>query len=114
MTIEVRDVDEHQYLLETIEGLEATIVSLEKRTYAAPHVWNLVAKQLRETYSILGLVGSLPEDRNGILAGQRTIEALALSFAKRFQEDEGFDPLTWLDKCSPDPELYPFSELWES
>jgi hypothetical protein len=44
---------------------------------------------------------------------------LALSLAKRFQDErEGydgfkFDPLRFLDACSPDPELYPLSELWE-
>lgn len=39
---------------------------------------------------------------------------LALSLAKRLQEDnERFDPTKFLDACSPDPEQYPISELWE-
>jgi hypothetical protein len=39
---------------------------------------------------------------------------LALSFAKRFKEDNPkFDPLKFLDACSPDPDIYPISELWE-
>lgn len=67
-------------------------------TYAAPHVWNLVAKILREYASTHDM---------------RAASDLALAFARRFSEDEGFDPITWLDKCSPDPDLYPFSELWE-
>ena len=38
---------------------------------------------------------------------------LAISMAKRFTLDnEDFDPCVWLDRCSPDPELYALSELW--
>jgi hypothetical protein len=39
---------------------------------------------------------------------------VAISLAKRFALDnEGFDPVMFLDRCSPDPEKYPLSELWE-
>jgi hypothetical protein len=39
---------------------------------------------------------------------------IALDLAERFQEDnERFDPLKFLDACSPDPERMPLSELWE-
>jgi len=106
--IEVKDVDEREYLIECIEGLEATIVSLEKRTYAAPHVWNLVAKMLREEFARNTGAFTFEAD----LTARSTITDLALAFAKRFSEDEGFDPISWLDKCSPDTDLYPFSELW--
>jgi len=38
---------------------------------------------------------------------------LAIELAKRFTLDnEDFDPCVWLDRCSPDPELYALSELW--
>lgn len=79
-------------------------MATSQNRYAAPHVHNLVAKILRENYP------KYPEE--GILAQRRQIEELALAFAKRFQEDEGFDPIAFLDKCSPDTDLYPISELW--
>lgn len=81
--------------------------SLKNRTYAAPHVWNLVAKIIRENFSHERATFKVKIIRNNTLAD------LALAFAKRFTEDEGFDPVTWLDKCSPDTDLYPLSELWE-
>lgn len=38
---------------------------------------------------------------------------LAIALGQRFALDnEEFDPLVWLDRCSPDPENYPLSELW--
>lgn len=38
---------------------------------------------------------------------------LAISLAKRLQLDnEEFDPVIFLNRCSPDPEQYPLSELW--
>jgi hypothetical protein len=48
-------------------------------------------------------------------ASARTVLALlALDAARRFKEDNPeFDHLKWLDQCSPDPTLYPLSELWE-
>jgi hypothetical protein len=39
---------------------------------------------------------------------------LALSLANRFALDNyEFSAEVFLDRCSPDPELYPLSELWE-
>lgn len=114
--------DERAYLLDRVEQLERTNRSLEKRTYAAPHVWNLVAKTIREDYptprSYAEYVSTTrmehPFDgKTELRVHRRVLEDLALAFAKRFSEDEGFDPITWLDKCSPDPDLYPLSELWE-
>ena len=50
----------------------------------------------RETYSIDALV------------------KLALRLAFRFKADnDSFDPLKFLDQCSPDPDTMPLSELWE-
>jgi hypothetical protein len=68
--------------------------------YAAPHVWNLVAKILRNAA------------RDPQSLSRNALTDLALAFAERFQQDEGFDPLDFLDKCSPDIDLYPLSELW--
>ena len=39
---------------------------------------------------------------------------LALSMAKRLMLDnDEFNPLVFLDRCSPDPDTMPLSELWE-
>lgn len=77
----------------------------EFQGYAKPHAWNLVAKILREEFPVGRHVGE---------QSQRMVVAdIAVAFAKRFAEDEGFDPISWLDKCSPDPEMYPLSELWD-
>jgi hypothetical protein len=45
---------------------------------------------------------------------RNAIVDLALSFAGRFALDnDEFDPIIFLDKCSPDTERMPISELWE-
>jgi hypothetical protein len=73
---------------------------------------NIIAKQLREMYGELTGTDSPGENSMAFLA-QRTLEEIALRLAKRFQEDNPlFDPLRFLDACSPDPDLYPLSELW--
>lgn len=72
--------------------------------YAKPYVWNLVAKILRERF---------PEEFHTMPVEREVVVDLALTFAERFMQDEGFDPLKFLDQCSPNPDLYPFSELWE-
>lgn len=73
-------------------------------SYAAPHVWNLTAKVIREHF---------PTTSGFDMNLQRHVVAeIALAFAKRFAEDDGFDPISWLDKASPDIDLFPLSELW--
>jgi hypothetical protein len=45
---------------------------------------------------------------------RNTLYDLAISLARRLQKDNPlFDPIRFLDACSPDPERYPISELWE-
>jgi len=95
-------VDESAFFKMEIARLEAANTALKQRTYAAPHVWNLTAKAIREEYP------------TATRSQRRVLEQLALRFARRFREDEGFDPLRWLDQCSPNTELYPFSEMWEA
>ena len=87
-------------------------VDLKLNTYAAPHVWNLVAKTLRERYATH--TATRRKNTAEVLHARREIEAIALDFAQRFTQDNGFDPIAWLDQCSPDPEAYPFSELWKT
>lgn len=96
----------------------ATAQEIDRRggrmdSYAAPHVWALVAKQIREEYAKAEYRAIDDGDQIAKMAHRRALEDLAIAFAKRFNQDAGFDPLAWLDKCSPDPVLYPFSELWE-
>lgn len=39
---------------------------------------------------------------------------IALRFARALADrNDNFNPLTFLDTCSPDTEYYPLSELWE-
>jgi len=101
----------HRYweVTQEIDKLEG---NLKLDTYAAPHVWNLVAKILRERYALLTVIRT--KNTPEVMHRLREIEMLALQFAERFRRDEGFDHLAWLDQCSPDPERYPFSELWEN
>jgi hypothetical protein len=82
-------------------------------SYAAPHVWNLVAKILRESAPAVVIGRNDDESRRLYMTVMAQISDTALMFAKRFAEDDGFEPISWLDKCSPDPEMYPFSELWD-
>lgn len=68
--------------------------------------YNLVAKKLRDRFPARGNTDSIRLVR-GVL-----IE-LAMEFAKSFQADNPeFDPILFLDQCSPNPDLYPISELW--
>ena len=77
--------------------------------------FNVLAKEIREQM--------IPPDRmrdSGLrlyLAHNAALADLALSLAKRFQAERTehsyvFDPIQWLDACSPDPLTMPLSELW--
>jgi hypothetical protein len=47
-------------------------------------------------------------------AVRAAIVNLAISFAERLQADnEDFEPETFLNRCSPNAELYPMGDLWE-
>lgn len=72
------------------------------------HVQNMVAKVLREEWPV--------NHRNNAesRAAAYAHVSIALNFAKRFaEEDDSFDAPAWLDRCTPDSDLYPLSELWE-
>lgn len=75
--------------------------------------YNFIAKRLRDHYP-----EDLCDDSDNMrmceLMVRDTIHDIALECADRFSEDNpDFDPLAFLDQCSPDPEAFPFSELWE-
>lgn len=74
--------------------------------------YNIIAAQFRNMYRET-LPGARERSSMDFLA-QRVIEEMALRLAYRFQKDnERFDPLRFLDACSPDTSLYPLSELWD-
>jgi len=80
--------------------------------------YNAIAKEIRELYPPYhaGYEQGWDNQRKRTILDQRAIlTTLAVNFAKRFKEDnEAFDPLKFLDACSPNTDLYPLSELWET
>lgn len=73
--------------------------------YNRQHVYNLVAKVIRERLEVL-----IKEPGNA----RTEVLVIALAFAHKFKKDNSsFNHLAWLDRCSPDSDLYPLSELWE-
>lgn len=95
----------------------------ERKTplFDAAH-YNVIAKRFREAFPI----DLMPQgekykvQREKLMLQRATVVNLALEFAKWFKAErdsiEGcydFDPIKFLDACSPDTELYPLSELWE-
>lgn len=65
--------------------------------------YNFVAARLRETIEVAGDA-----------AGRNILYVFALNCARYFAEDnENFDPLRFLDACSPDTKKYPIRLLWK-
>lgn len=76
---------------------------MTKQTY------NFVAKRIREQFPM----GTDNTKEIRVMRGQ--LCELALSCARGFLRDNPrFDPVEFLDACSPDPQKYPISELWEN
>ena len=78
---------------------------INRKLFSAGH-YNILAAQIK---------GKFPLENDSMSLTQRaTLTDLALSMAKRFTLDnDQFDPLRFLDACSPNLEFYPLSELWE-
>lgn len=73
--------------------------------------YEIIAARFRNNLEQYG--APIPSTTQAINDVRNAIVELALEFAQRLQTDnEDFDPLIFLDKCSPDPERYPLSELW--
>lgn len=73
---------------------------------------NIVAKRIRERFPTGSdyEMGEVPYNK----IERAILSTLALDFAAWFKKDnDRFDPIKFLDACSPDTELYPLSELWE-
>lgn len=90
-------------------------MSDNRNLFHAAH-YNIIAKQLRTLYEeTLGPTEDDPGEQLLTMIAQRTIEEVALRLAKRFQQDnELFDPIKFLDACSPNTDLVHMSELWEN
>lgn len=79
--------------------------------------YNFVAKRLRENFPIDTPPDQMtnPAANVGTHLQRGVVVEIAIDFAKKYQEDNpNFDPLQFLDQCSPDTDRYPFSELWEN
>lgn len=89
-----------------------------KRLFHQAH-YNIIAAQIKNLFpiddpdvrfSIGDYVGIKVEN----MKYRAILCQLAVNLAKRFLEDNpDFDPLKFLDACSPNTDLYPLSELWE-
>lgn len=54
------------------------------------------------------------DTKTEMLAVRSAIVNLAIDFARRLQADNDlFEPVIFLDRCSPNVVLYPLGELWE-
>lgn len=80
--------------------------------------YNALAKEIRELSPLapdfVGLGSNAAEIRRKNIEQQAILTTLALNLCHRFVEDNpNFDPLNFLEKCSPDNDRYPLTELWE-
>lgn len=73
--------------------------------------YNAIAKEIREQLHVAYIT---PVNRAGVLSRTAGLTDLALNLAKRFEKDnERFDPIRFLNACSPDVDRYPLGELWD-
>jgi hypothetical protein len=71
--------------------------------------YNVIAKRMREEVEMY-----VEKKTDYEIGFTNAIVEVSLSLAKTFEKDNpNFDPRHFLDRCSPDPETYPFSELWD-
>lgn len=75
--------------------------------------YNFIAKRIRENFDMGG------QDDTAVMrlmsqTNRAVLTDLAMDCAVKFKEDNpSFDPYKFLDQCSPDPDLYPLSEVWQ-
>ena len=87
-----------------------------QRLYHKGH-YNIIASEIRELWPIdvtpsTSKYNKRKREDNMVRRG--VLAQFALNMAKRFKKDyPGFRHLQWLDSCTPDPDSYPLSELWE-
>jgi len=87
-----------------------------RRLFHAAH-YNIIAKELREQFPTYDPKGSdewARDTRRENMVRRGVIASIALGLTHRFKDDnDKFDPIRFLDACSPNTDLYPMSELWE-
>lgn len=72
--------------------------------------YNFVAKRFRERFPTDYDVST----KQDVLLQRTMLTVLMLDFAEAYlRDDPKFDPLWFLDACSPDEDVFPLSELWE-
>jgi len=78
-------------------------------TIAVTHMRNGIAKVLRENWPA-------HHENNAQVRAAATVHVrIALDFAKWFvKHNPDWEPYDWLDACTPYPEVYPLSELWDA
>jgi hypothetical protein len=76
--------------------------------------YNALAKEIRELFPIYdGTEDMRPVIERANIERRAILTTLALSLAERFKDDNPrFDPIKFLNACSPNLEQYPLSEFW--
>ena len=77
--------------------------------------YNIIAKRFK--VSLEPYMSKFSDEQMGIDSEVQAIRAslvgLAIDFARRFVADnDEFDPVLFLNNCSPNVEKYPLGELW--
>jgi len=88
--------------------------------WSAQH-YNALAKEIRDLFPIYEVTRDVPESGiikdsfNAAVEGkQDVLMNLMISLCYRFIEDNPrFDPVKFLNACSPIPGKYKFGEMWE-
>ena len=88
-----------------------------RKLFGVAH-YNAIAKDMRTEFELAatGYESYEPSDPEAKVYHARASAFcdLAITFAKRFVVDnDQFDPIKFLDQCSPNTDLYPLSELWD-
>jgi len=92
---------------------------INRKLFARQH-YNILAKRIR-----LSLEPWMREDQQydfteardfaEVLAIRGALSLFAVELARRLMADnDEFDPVLFLNNCSPNVELYPLGELWEA
>jgi hypothetical protein len=72
--------------------------------------YNFTAKRFRENFPVEYDV----DTKQDVMTKRTILATLMLDFAEHYLKDNPmFEPLNYLDRCSPNVDLFPLSELWE-
>jgi hypothetical protein len=87
---------------------------INKKVFHRGH-WMILAKQLREAFPTYTPDRDEDEEMwNHVMTSRSTLIGLELSLATRFLADnEDFDPVLFMNNCSPNIEEFPLGEVWE-